>query len=1194
MILLLKYLEMQGFKSFPDKTKVSFGEGLTAVVGPNGSGKSNISDAVRWVMGEQSTKTLRGDKMEDVIFTGTKSRKAQGFAEVSLTVDNLNRELQIESDEVTITRKYYRSGDSEYMINHKNVRLKDINEIFMDTGLGKDGYSLVGQGKIAEIVQSKSNERREIFEEAAGISKLRYKKNEAERNLNKAEENLSRLRDILGELQIRIEPLKEQSDKAKNFLKLSEQKKILEVSIWNDIMERSNQSLKDQSDKILASNINKEAIEKEIDDVEAKISSAYEQMKQCLISIESKRNQKNELETEIADYTSQIAVYENDIEHNNENINRINIEIETHTNANDNIEKEVIQKQEIIQNLSAKNKELNEEILKKQSELLFKEEKNQIEDKNRQNFYEELNNLLLTQNQNKMEIAQNQLNYDDITASVERNNIEYNAILKELEKFKLEENDANETLKIINEKSENLQNVSSGHKLKLNNRTLKQQEIKKESEKLGLLIKEKQQRVRLLDGLEKSNEGFFGSVKEVLKHSKIGELDGIFGTLSQIVNVKNEFSLAIETALGGSMQNIIVENEKSAKNAMNFLKQGKLGRATFLPLTTIKGNVISINGMNEFSGFINVASNLVEYDSKFNLIIQSFLGRVIVVDDIDTAVLIAKKYDYKFKIVTLDGQVVNAGGSFTGGSKNKSFGFLSRKNEILSLNNEVEILDLNYKSSIENLALVENELAKITAEYTALTSQMQTLSEDKIRLTSEKIRLSQMITQNSQRVKNMSDELKLKNEKKKSLLESLNKNSVLSNEINLSIEIVTDKINHLKQLSEDSVEIQTNLANILSDMKIKTIEINKDIESTELSIIELKKHISSTNNRESILQKEKNDLEQKNGSINLEIEKLKNLIIQQQKELASFDEQMSKITQRRQTYEKQTTELRLSTKQLSNKKEKFSADIVRLEEHHFAMQKEFDGIIAKLFDEYQLTRSESQKYAIKIENVQKSTSELNVIKSQIRNLGSVNVDSINEYKEVNERYEFLNAQIEDAEKSKRELLKLINNLTENMQEIFFDNFNKINEHFKSIFIELFSGGYAELRLSDPDNLLESGIEIIAEPPGKINKSLTSLSGGEQSFIAIAIYFAILKVHPAPFCILDEIEAALDDVNVYKYANYLRLMSDKTQFIMITHRRGTMEIADILYGVTMQEDGVSKLLQLNVSEIENSKLFNGVI
>lgn len=1187
--LLLKHLEIQGFKSFPDKTRVTFDRGLTAVVGPNGSGKSNISDAVRWVMGEQSTKTLRGDKMEDVIFSGTKNRKSQGFAEVSLTMDNSGRELPIDSDEITITRKYYRSGESEYMINRSGVRLKDINEMFMDTGLGKDGYSMVGQGKIAEIVRSKSNERREIFEEAAGISKFRYRKNEAERNLTHAEENLVRLRDILAELEGRIEPLKEQAAKAKAFLELSDEKKVLEVSIWNDTIDRSNRALKDQSDKIVSSNQRREALEREIEQTEAKVQAAFTDMQSCLVEMEDKRRERGELDDTISELGAQIAVCRNDILHNCQNVDRIDGEMERYQTSTQDILNMIAAKHEAISTINEEVKSIEQSIMDKQETLSLKTGENQSASARQQELSRKLNALILNESQLKLAITQLNANVADLTSSIERNTVEHMARLDELAAYRIEDEQSTEAMSIIAERLDGLANACSGHKLKLDNRRQQRDQVKQECEKSDLAIKELTQKAKLLEGLERSMEGFAYSVKEVLKRAGNGALRGILGTVSQVIEVSGEYSTAIEIALGSAMQNIIVENEGDAKSAIRMLQQNNLGRATFLPLTSISGNVMDDSGLDRYAGYINVASRLVQYETRFKPIIDSLLGRTLIVDDIDTAVMIAQKNGYRFRIVTLDGQVVNAGGSLTGGSKNKNQGFLSRKNDIAELHQSIERLTKKHSENIARLTAIQDDVSRINAEFNAVNSEILTINEDKIRLESEQKRIRSMMTQIQSLTANMEQELESKRQRLTDRTAELDDKSAELAIAQSGVNGSTLQLSEFESSYNEAVQAQQSMADELNELRITAIERAKDGDSCRQAIDELQRQHEDKNRQTVNLQEQRNVLLAENASIEERINAIDIKMEQSRALIGGIDESIASVMVRRNQYEEESTHLRRVERDLSEQKEQMSSETVRLEERHAALQREYDEIIAKLWDEYELTRSEAQTISQPIESVSKANAQLNSIKGKIRALGSVNVAAIEEYKEVSERYAFLNEQVKDANRSRNELLKLISDLTQKMQEIFLENFNLINNHFKEIFVELFGGGRANLTLTEPDNVLESGIEIFVEPPGKIIKNLASLSGGEQSFIAIAIYFAILKVRPAPFCILDEIEAALDDVNVVKYAHYLRKMCDKTQFIMITHRRGSMEAADVLYGVTMQEEGISKLLQLKASELEQSNI-----
>jgi len=1183
--LLLKYLDLQGFKSFPDKTRVAFGRGLTGVVGPNGSGKSNISDAVRWVLGEQSTRTLRGEKMEDVIFSGTQQRKSQGFAEVSLTVDNADRSLSVDSDEVTITRRYDRTGESEYKINGATVRLRDVHELLMDTGLGRDGYSLIGQGKIAEIIQSKSAERREIFEEAAGITKYRYRKNESEKSLERAEENLLRLRDILSELSSRVEPLREQAEKAKRFLALSEQKKTLEVSIWVDTIEKSNQSLKDQSDKLVVAEERHNAAELEIKRMEEENQQLFARMQQCLIDSDSLRRKKAEAEADVSAAQSQAAVCENDILHNEQDAARIEGELEDCRRSAESAGEELRAREAKAEGLRASMAELREREEEKQRELTAHLSEDEAHTQKERELGDEVNALLLRQSEAKMSVASARMNLSELSQTVADNEKELSAGEEALSACQKELSEAQTLAQTLAEKIGEQKNALEGRKQKLSHRTDRLSELRKENESLTLALKERQQKAKLLEGMEQSLEGYAYAVKEVLRRGRNGALQGVRGAVSQLLETDGEYSVAIETALGGAMQNIVVENEGSAKAAIRLLQAENLGRATFLPLTSVQGSFLREEGLERYAGYMGIASELVRYAPEYAPVVRFLLGRIVVVDDIDTAVLIAKKYGYKFRIVTLDGQVVNAGGSMTGGSHGKSQNFFSRKNEIQALHEEIAALQAEMGKKREALRAAEAEAARMEAELTAAQSEITTLGEDSIRAEGEKKRLSQILERDTERLARMREELSAKREKEADLKRSLTSGQEECERLSQAVSRASEELSALQASNREFAGRRTVISEELSALKIEEMALQKDEEAVRRSIAELKERRNATGEQTARLEQERAALLAESEEIREKIAALQERARASAARAQEMERQSGEALARRQTLEGEATALRGRTKKAQEEKEGIAGEIVRLDERRVQLQKEFDSLIAKLWDEYELTRSEAQRLAKRLPDLAAANRELASLRGQIRGLGSVNVDAIEEYKEVKERYDFLSSQIADAESAKAELLALIGELTEKMQRIFAENFTKINDRFQTIFVELFGGGRAELRLVDPEDILETGIEIAVEPPGKIINNLAALSGGEQAFVAIAIYFAILKVHPAPFCILDEIEAALDDVNVDKYAQYLKSMSDGIQFIAITHRRGTMEAADILYGVTMQDEGVSKLLQLKASEIE---------
>ena len=1182
--MFLKSLEMQGFKSFPDKTVVRFNKGLTAVVGPNGSGKSNLSDAMRWVLGEQSTKTLRGEKMEDVIFLGTASRKPQGFAAVSLTFDNTDRALAVDADEVTITRRYYRSGESEYAINGGAVRLRDINELFMDTGLGRDGYSMIGQGKIAEIISAKSGERREIFEEAAGISKYRYRKAEAERKLSGAQENLTRLYDILSELEGRVEPLRIQSEKAKEFLALSERKKQLEVSLWLLTLEKYQAALRDQEQKYLIAKGEDEHLSRELQKCEDEIQEVYKRMQSCLTQSEECQTIRQNLLNRTGDLKSEVAVRENDIRHNGETLTRLNAELAAQEDSAARREEEALRKEEEQKALEAAGTALEQETEARRKELLDLSARQDDFSGKLDEANAKVNRIALESSRQNMLILTRENAAADEAARLTSMEGEIASLAAQLDVEKETMEGIDGLLKEIADKKASLENARKGYDLKLSARKQKRQELAVEQQRLELAIKEKQQRAKLLLDLEQNMEGFNYSVKAVMRAAKNGALRGVLGTVAQLLSVKAEYSLAVETALGGALQNVVVEDESAAKAGIRLLAEQKAGRATFLPLTSVKGSALNEPGLERYAGFVAMASELVEADPRYDGVVRFLLGRIAVVDDLDTAVTISRKYGYKFRIVTLDGQQVNVGGSFTGGSAAKNAGVLSRKNEAASLEAEAQKL-AGQKALLDGRAQeLGREIASLEAHIEGIRAEQITANEDQIRFEGD----SRRYQQNRELLSSRREELERQKAQSgqkiaaarqeaadaKKALEALEQEAREAQEALATFQGSRDDLSGRREELTDEIAALTR----------REIENRKDRENLARQIAELRAGARERDEAKARILADRTAVEEENRRLVQAIAALQKESEDAAVRIGEYEEKSRNLIARRQELEGETTRLRQQEREISARKEQAAGELARLDEQKRSAQKDYDQIILRLQDEYQLTRSEAQQGAIPIEDRVEAQKELASLKNRIRGLGSVNVGAIEEYKEVSERYEFLKAQVEDAANSKAELEKLIRNLTADMERMFRESFEAINKHFGTIFTELFGGGKASLTLSDPEDVLNCGIDINVQPPGKIIKSLSALSGGEQSFIAIAIYFAILKVRPAPFCVLDEIEAALDDVNVVKYASYLRMMSGSTQFILITHRRGTMEEADVLYGVTMQERGVSKLLELKVTEI----------
>ena len=1180
----LKSLEIQGFKTFPDKTKLSFEQGITSVVGPNGSGKSNISDAIRWVLGEQSPKSLRGAKMEDVVFNGTDKRKRQGYAEVTLNIDNKDRALDFNGDDIAVTRRYYRSGESEYLINKAAVRLKDINELFMDTGLGRDGYSMIGQGKIDSIVSSKGEDRREIFEEAAGISRYRYRKIDAERKLKSTEDNLLRLRDIVTELEERVGPLEKQSEKAQKFLEYSEEKRGLEIALWLLTLDRSQNELKVQDEKISIAKSQYDDAETALEQIQTESEEIYIRNGEYSSKIENIRTEITDIESQISEKRSLVSVAENDILHNNENIDRIKNDIAQFDVNADELVKRIADKEKEISELDA------DIIAKKKKYSELSEQLNEINTTSGKSsdVLQEITAELSVLTSKSADARVTEMTAES-TVSELNSRIESLISSNDEKKTQSEEladisKDYDNKIGVAEEKIESLKNTIDGLQLKLSSKEKKKDELREESNKLMLDVKEHMRKISFLENLERNLEGFSKSVKTVVNAQSHGKVHGICGPVSRVISVPKEYGVAIETALGSAMQNIVTETDEDAKRAIRYLKSVDGGRATFLPLNTIKPRELRENGLEDCYGFVGVAANLCSCDNKYNGILYSLLGKIVIAEDLNCATTIAKKYSYRFKIVTLDGQVVNAGGSLTGGSLNRNTGLLSRANEIETLKKQTAVLEQKSKDA-------ENRSIEISREYSAFEAQLlgsradlSNLRQDLVRLEAEKRACDNELANAGASVENSMNEITNCRRRIETLEKDKNSAKQLLVELNKKILAAEEKVNELTGSRAELTKKREEISLQLQNLRLEIVSSQKDIDALNSDIVFAK----STGNE---------NLERK-AELNQEIERIKSIILEKtelinstnaeiEKLIANQNERskaIEKINADREQLEKRSAEIRTVERDKTSERETSGRELARLEERKINIQKQYDDIISKLWEEYELTRREAEECAVEIDDSKQAQRRLNELKQKIRSLGNVNVSAIEEYKEVSERYEFMSAQVNDVEKSKKEIEKLITDLTKQMKEVFVESFDQINKNFTYTFKELFGGGTASLSLADPENILTSGIDILVHPPGKIVINLEALSGGEKALVAIALYFAIMKVRPAPFCVMDEIEAALDDVNVYRFAAYLRRMTDNTQFILITHRRGTMEEADVLYGVTMQDEGISKLLELRSTEV----------
>ena len=1182
--MYLKAIEMQGFKSFPDKTVLNFGKGITAVVGPNGSGKSNLSDAMRWVLGEQSTKNLRGSKMEDVIFSGTDSRRAVGFAEVTLKLDNSDMALNNPKKEVTVTRRYYRSGESEYKINGEQARLKDIHELFMDTGLGRDGYSMISQGKVETLISGKSDDRRDMLEEAAGISHYRYRRADAMRRLNQAEENLLRLRDILTELETRVGPLKTQSEKAQKFLEYAGEKKNLEIGLWLYTIEKTKNDLREHEKKITIVDAQYGEVCKSLEEITEKIDSSFAETQRITVAVDEIRRACAQLEEQASLLESQIAVQENTILHNNETIERIEREKTEENDTDTEIGTQIADAEKSIAELEASIEEKKAELNSFTGELDVLSNENSKSAQRSVELSEKMSALSL-------EIADNRVISSTAASSVEEieNRISVIDELTEsrksvLETLQVQCKEAEEELERIVERNTELNNSLSGIELLATKRKEKLDKLKDQENILRNDIQFKNSRIAMLSDLEKNMEGYQGSVKAVMREVRRGVLKGIHAPVSQIITVKDKYSSAIETALGAQIQNIVTDTENDAKKAIGFLKESHAGRATFLPLTAIKGKVLDEKDLDDCFGYINLACELVQYDKKYTEIIKSLLGRTVVAEDLDAAIAIAKKYNYKFKIVTLDGQVVNAGGSMTGGAKLQNAGILSRGNEI-------EKLKASLNESKEDLEILLKDMEAQQESFSSAYAELEGCKAEIISLGEEKIRVEGVLALRKGNFENTLQTQTLADEEKAQLTErikTINDGAASANEKLVTLQAELDKVEaELSTLTGDRESLREKREKLTADaaqinLSIATAE--KEIEAKKEEIERLQNRSTSHKDKLSQLDSEIEEINKRNEEIRERIEVLNGEAEGLRTQSSASKEQVASLISKREQYEQENGKLRILEREKTEEREKLGGEKARLSERKETMEKEFEDIQNKLYDEYELTKREAEELDIVIEDIPEAKKRLNELKSKIRGLGNVNVSAIEEYKEVSERYTFMHTQVSDVEKSKAELIKLINELTGKMGVQFKEQFDKINFSFAQTFSELFGGGKASLVLTDESDVLECDIDIKVQPPGKNVQNISLLSGGEKGLSAIALLFSILKVNPCPFCIFDEVEAALDDVNVARYASYVRRMTNNTQFILITHRRGTMEEADMLYGVTMQEKGVSKLLELKTAEM----------
>ena len=1183
--MYLKALEIQGFKSFPDKTVLNFGEDITAIVGPNGSGKSNVSDAIRWVMGEQSSKSLRGAKMEDVIFGGTEKRSQMGFAQVTLVLDNTEHIFpRMEESEVAVTRRYYRSGESEYYINKQSVRLRDVNELFMDTGMGREGYSIVGQGKIDEILSVKSADRREIFEEAAGISKFRHRKEETERKLERTEENLVRINDKIAELELQVGPLRSQAEKAKKYLILRDELRTLEISVWLENLDKiKTDSIKLNTDYALA--------QQELERANAALDELYAASEQFAEKAHANDMEQERLRTECAELdakrneeNSAVAVLRTGIENNRANIERVENDLRDQSGRAESLTAQIAAKHARIEELAAQTAELEEELraFLAQAEELARtagEAGSEVEALRAKEALAASDAADCRADMSAMNAGLAELSERRAALEAESESVD-----GQLTEKRRAASASRRALEEAQEEADAVRNIISGHTLKMEGRVKREETARQKSIDLTMEKNNLDSRIHLLSEMEKEYEGFNKAVRLIMQAAEKNTLRGVHGPVANLMTTDKRYAVAIEIALGAGMQNVVVDREEDAKSAINFLKQRDGGRATFLPLTAIRGDVLREAGVEREYGYVGVASQLVQFDQRYTEIFNNLLGRTVVVEDMDCGIAIARKYGNRFRIVTLDGQVLNRGGSMTGGSVSRSAGILSRANELKELTARREALTEKLDAALREADEAKRDLNAAQYELDVAREQQRGAEDAVLRLTGEKKQYDMLLESLRTRESDIAAELESitarTEELKKAAAareEEIKKHEAEAARCRAESE---EKLAGQNELQRDSAHLGDEIAARKSTLAGFTAER----ETTERALGDL----------ETLAQQMRGDEDGRRALI----EDYRAKIKAAEEEIAQHDAVTASL---RADAEKRRAELaELAEAKLTLEGERSANDrryrecnellsqtqaaAGRLEQKRVTAAMEEKQILDKLWESYELSHSAAQEQRIELESVPKASRRINELKREINGLGNVNVGAIEEFDRVNTRYTYLTGQRDDVEKAKEELLGVIENITSEMTVIFKEQFALIRESFQETFLELFGGGKATLELEDENAVLDCGIEIKVQPPGKALKTLSLLSGGEKAFVAIALYFAILKVHPTPFCVMDEIEAALDEPNVIRVAHYMRRICDKTQFIVITHRRGTMEAADVLYGVTMQERGVSKVLTINMNDM----------
>ena len=1183
--MYLKSLELQGFKSFPDKTLIRFGDDITAIVGPNGSGKSNISDAILWVMGEQSSKTLRGAKMEDVIFGGTQKRSAVGFAEATLTLDNTDRALPYDADEVMVTRRYYRSGDGEYYINRQSARLRDIHEMFMDTGMGKEGYSNIGQGRIDEILSLKSADRREIFEEAAGISKYRHRKEETERKLERTEDNLLRIGDKVSELELQLEPLKVQSEKAKKYLELKDELQGVEVAVWLDTLDKLSAAAKKAEEDYASASFVLQQAHEDLERLYRQAEELGDALRDKDGELETVRVKVSMLEATHQQLDGQMAVLRGNVENNNANIARIEEELQGQEDRSGGIQAQISQAKERIAQIGAALTDKQAELQALQQELAAMAANAQGRNKQ---FFE----LRGKETSLAADIAGRQADVRGLEDSLEQTKARLTQLDEDLNAGEAREQEARDNLhtsrKALREAKDavaSANNTIAGYSLRQNTRAKRRDELAERLRNLNAKLDSVTAKARVYRAMERDFDSYNKSVRVIMQEAQRGTLRGIHGPVSRLVRTEDQYTVAIEIALGAAMQQIVVGSESDGKAAIGHLKRTGGGRATFLPLSTIQGKRLQEDGLENCRGFVGISSELVTSDDRYRAVVENLLGRTVIVQDIDAAIAMANKYRNRFKIVTLDGQVMNPGGSMTGGSVNKEAGILSRANELEKLTKQEKALQ-------QEKLVCESELQEAQRQFDEVEFEINTAREQ-LREAEDQVLRSEGTVRQYEILLSAIEEAAESAERERDALrrrDASDRERYAAQQA--KVQVYTEQLaatrNELAQLEGSQTEAEAATEKITDQiMQVKTQAAALEAEQATAH-----GHVEDLKNLQTAMEgdrAQKIALIEKMREDSARLEQEIDGLLTRQKDNDGETEKMRQALNRTLALRAEAEATKTRTERDAQDKSKDILNMERacagLEQKKITTAMEEKTIIDKLWDSYGLTPGTAGEHRGEIESVAAGNRRAAELKRKIGALGTPNLGAIEEYARVNERYTYLATQRDDVLSSKRDLEGIIRDITREMTTIFVEEFKKIDHYFGQVFEEMFGGGKGALILEDPENPLTCGIEIRVQPPGKQVKTITLLSGGEKAFVATALYFAILKVRPTPFCMLDEIDAALDDRNVERYAKYLRGLSKNTQFIVITHRRGTMEAADVLYGVTMQEQGISKLLRLDLNQME---------